>query len=147
MIGEDVIVATAPRATDGFENEESIETATKSTFPMVAVAIPLCAAQLLGTRHMRGQVMKLLRDPHVWLPWRNRNPWKNPTNAWWWNAKPWLNQQVGNVLICDFPYLRSCLNVHGPETYPLILLAAVEEFETVAPEPIQEVVLIDLSDI
>ena len=85
-----------PTSTDvnSFEENESAMSATHHTLPLAAVAIPLCAAQLLGARHMRGQVMKLLRDPHVWLPWRNRSPWKNPTHSWWWNAKPWLNQQV-----------------------------------------------------
>ncbi len=64
---------------------------TQSSIPLVAAAIPLCAAQLLGTRHMRGQVMRLLRDPHVWLPWNNKNPWKNPLNSWWTNKNPWEN--------------------------------------------------------
>eukprot|EP00293_Proteomonas_sulcata_P018061 CAMPEP_0184309740 /NCGR_PEP_ID=MMETSP1049-20130417/18794_1 /TAXON_ID=77928 /ORGANISM="Proteomonas sulcata, Strain CCMP704" /LENGTH=47 /DNA_ID= /DNA_START= /DNA_END= /DNA_ORIENTATION= len=27
-----------------------------NSVPLVAVAIPLCAAQLMGTRHMKGQV-------------------------------------------------------------------------------------------
>jgi hypothetical protein len=84
----------AATADTTFEEEDATLTASHHTLPLAAIAIPLCAAQLLGARHMRGQVMKLLRDPHVWLPWRNRTPWKNPTNSWWWNAKPWLNQQV-----------------------------------------------------
>mmetsp|Transcript_21727 Transcript_21727/g.34040 ORF Transcript_21727/g.34040 Transcript_21727/m.34040 type:complete len:141 (+) Transcript_21727:102-524(+) len=62
-----------------------------NSVPLVAVAIPLCAAQLMGTRHMKGQVMKLLRDPHVWLPWKNKNPWKNPVGNWWVNKNQWLN--------------------------------------------------------
>lgn len=88
----------AATADTTFEDNDATMTASHHTLPLAAIAIPLCAAQLLGARHMRGQVMKLLRDPHVWLPWRNRSPWKNPTNAWWWNAKPWLNQQV----VCSF---------------------------------------------
>ena len=88
----------AATADMSFEDTDATLTASHHTLPLAAIAIPLCAAQLLGARHMRGQVMKLLRDPHVWLPWRNRTPWKNPTNSWWWNAKPWLNQQVGCFL-------------------------------------------------
>ena len=71
-----------------------VEAASKSTLPLAAIALPLVAAQFMGTRHMRSQVMKLLRDPHCWLPWKNRNPWRNPTSQWWWNAKPWLNNEV-----------------------------------------------------
>jgi len=65
--------------------------ANRNSIPLVAAVIPLCAAQMMGTRHMRGQVMRLLRDPHVWLPWKNRNPWKNPVGQWWHNANPWIN--------------------------------------------------------
>jgi len=62
----------------------------QNNLPLVALALPLCAAQLMGTRHMRGRVQRLLRDPHVWLPWKNRAPWKNNIDAWWHNANPWV---------------------------------------------------------
>ena len=62
----------------------------QNNVPWVAIAIPLCAAQLMGTRHMRGRVQRLLRDPHVWLPWKNRSPWKNPMQSWWHNENPWV---------------------------------------------------------
>ena len=75
---------------------------THNSIPLVAALVPLCAAQVLGTRHMRSQVMKLLRDPHVWLPWRNRQPWKNPVNTWWHNSNPWVNYQPWkNTNPCD----------------------------------------------
>ena len=66
---------------------------TQNSIPLVAALIPLCAAQVMGTRHMRAQVMRLLRDPHVWIPWKNRQPWKNPMNQWWTNSNPWVNYQ------------------------------------------------------
>jgi hypothetical protein len=62
----------------------------QNNIPLVALAIPLCAAQLMGTRHMRGRVQRLLRDPHVWLPWKNRAPWKNPIQSWWHNSNPFV---------------------------------------------------------
>ena len=62
----------------------------QNNLPLVAIAIPLCAAQLMGTRHMRSRVQRLLKDPHVWLPWKNRSPWKNPVQSWWHNENPWV---------------------------------------------------------
>mmetsp|Transcript_11117 Transcript_11117/g.22016 ORF Transcript_11117/g.22016 Transcript_11117/m.22016 type:complete len:108 (-) Transcript_11117:369-692(-) len=79
-------VAGTAAADDGGELAEK-------AFPLIALAVPLVFAQLVGTRHMKGQVMKLLRDPHVWLPWVNRSPWKNPTSQWWWNKKAWVNNE------------------------------------------------------
>ena len=61
-----------------------------NNIPLIALAIPLCAAQLMGTRHMRGRIQRLLRDPHVWLPWKNRTPWKNPIQSWWHNPNPFI---------------------------------------------------------
>ena len=119
-----------------FEDNDSVLNASHNTLPLAAVAIPLCAAQLLGARHMRGQVMKLLRDPHVWLPWRNKSPWKNPTHSWWWNAKPWLNQEV----IPNNGFARNFSSDHESR------FAAVEKPETVASEPKQEILLSHFED-
>ena len=63
---------------------------SNNNIPLIALAIPLCASQLMGTRHMRGRIQRLLRDPHVWLPWKNRTPWKNPIQSWWHNPKPFI---------------------------------------------------------
>lgn len=76
-----------------------IEDDDHHSFPLIVLAVPLVFAQLVGTRHMKGQVLRLLRDPHVWLPWHNKHPWKNPTQSWWWaagksrwvNDNPWKN--------------------------------------------------------
>ena len=62
----------------------------QNNIPLFAIAIPLCAAQLMGTLHMRGRMQRLLRDPHIWVPWKNRTPWKNPIQNWWHNSKPFV---------------------------------------------------------
>jgi hypothetical protein len=36
---------------------------------------------------------KLLFAGQVWLPWRNKQPWKNPTDQWWWNKNSWINPE------------------------------------------------------
>jgi hypothetical protein len=74
-------------------NAESGGELENKAFPLIALAIPLVFAQLVGTRHMKGQILKLLRDPHVWLPWINRSPWKNPTSQWWFAKKQWSNKE------------------------------------------------------
>jgi hypothetical protein len=38
---------------------------SENSLPLVALAVPLVFAQVFGARHMKGQVMRLLRDPHV----------------------------------------------------------------------------------
>lgn len=62
----------------------------QNNIPLVAIAIPLCVAQLLGTRHMRARIQRLMRDPHIWIPWKNRAPWKNPIQNWWHNSNPFV---------------------------------------------------------
>jgi hypothetical protein len=61
-----------------------------NNIPLIVVAIPLCLAQLMGARHMRARMQRLIRDPHIWLPWKNRTPWKNPIQNWWHNSNPFV---------------------------------------------------------
>uniref|UniRef100_A0A6U2FJK9 Uncharacterized protein n=1 Tax=Hemiselmis andersenii TaxID=464988 RepID=A0A6U2FJK9_HEMAN len=93
MPKEDASPGASPSTPDGAAPAEAAVEASDRSFPLIVLAVPLVFAQLMGTRHMKGQVLKLMRDPHVWLPWINKNPWKNPTSQWWWNKKAWINNE------------------------------------------------------
>ena len=50
----------------------------------------LCLGPLLTLRIFQKKILKIYRDPHIWIKWKNKNPWKN--TLLWWNKKPWINK-------------------------------------------------------
>ena len=60
---------------------------------MLILAVPTIflasIAQLVSLNMMKNSVVKLLRDPHIWLPWKNKKPWA-PDDLWW-NKNNWIN--------------------------------------------------------
>lgn len=58
---------------------------------LLFILSPLLCAKLISIHMFKRRILTLLKDPHIWIPWKNKYPWKNPSNDWWWNKDNWIN--------------------------------------------------------
>ena len=56
-----------------------------------AVGMAVVVCKIINLHFMSKNITKLYKDPHIWLPWYNKNPWKN--HDWWRNKTPWTNMR------------------------------------------------------
>ena len=66
-------------------------------YPVIAFTNGIILTSVLTLGFYTKRIKKIYYDPHVWMPQKNRNPWKNKINDWchneklWINTKPWKN--------------------------------------------------------
>jgi len=60
-------------------------------YPVIIFTNGLIASTILTLSFYRKRIRKIYYDPHIWIPWKNKNPWKNKINDWWHNKTPWTN--------------------------------------------------------
>ena len=47
---------------------------------------------ILSLQFYSKKIKKIYYDPHIWLKWKNRNPWKNNKHDSWYNKNLWINK-------------------------------------------------------
>lgn len=64
----------------------------KHNYPIILITNGIIMTTLLTLSFYTKRIKKIYYDPHIWIPWKNKTPWKNNVYKWWHNKNPWVNK-------------------------------------------------------
>jgi hypothetical protein len=48
---------------------------------LIVIAAIVCIGKLINLHLIHKNIIKSYKDPHIWLHWNNKNPWKTKTGG------------------------------------------------------------------